>query len=849
MRESEERLSNAPSSRRKRRAPNHRSDKTRHAFDIAALSVFGVTLVGCPLLLGGATPWAVWASAGLSALSLLSAIAVRQPSVYEARLPLAIALVVALGWTTLQALPLPCAALRLISPNTASEAYAAARALGEGAPAMCTLSLDPGQTRIELVKLASMLACFVAAALFSSSGMRRRVHFLVAASVITMMCAAFAHWLFQLDRVFGLYRPVYADSTLLAPLMNPNHLAAFVGMGAPLLVAFGMREEHNRLKRTLWYFATALSVVCVGATLSLSGIGSLVIGLAVFALLLQLRRRGRKRSRATMAFAVAFIAIGFTIAAGSLTKVVSSPSSGQGVTRATLVGAGFARAVRNPIFGIGRGAYVAASANEGDAQRRVTSPENVIAQWSSEWGFVVAAFLFFVIGRELYKRARIHPSTVSLAVLACILSLASHELFDFSTEMLGISIVGATLLGSLIAPSGTNVDDFATVAGEGIRIRHLAAPSLAVVLIGALALGPMLTRWSSDDARERLIGYMRVDDRARFHNTLSDAVSLHPAEPSLALLAGAEAREHADPNALRWLNRAMLLAPRWASPHVEAARVLIASGHQDQALLELREAAQRDARSAIDLACSIVRRDPSPALAMRSVPTGRNREAYLDAIGACLPPTSAGVLAIDRELLRVAPRHPSPRVRAIRGQLAQHHFDEAIAEARALSRENPGLMDATAVYAEALMGGRRFPEAIEVLRRDESRFEDPSTLVRLRARAEAGRGDAQHMRAAIDELRGLASGSRHELASVMILLAQLETQLGNDGQALAAYDEAFEFQPHISILEALAKSAERQGNREKAYQAYTQLVELVPTNESYRAARTRLVGSRPILGL
>ncbi len=221
----------------------------------------------------------------------------------------------------------------------------------------------------------------------------------------------------------------------------------------------------------------------------------------------------------------------------------------------------------------------------------------------------------------------------------------------------------------------------------------------------------------------------------------------------------------------------------------------------------------------------------------------------MDALARCASPSTEAVLALDRELLRLDPSLPRPRVRAIRASLAAGDASGALAHATALSNQNPHDRDVALAYAEALIGNRRFTEASEYTRRVEGQFSDPRPFIRLRARAQTAEGNARGMRVAIDELRGLSSGSNYDLASTMILLAQLETQLGNHPQALLAYDEAFEFQPHITIMQAIANCAERQGNRDKAYQAYTKLVEMAPSNEQYRARRDALVGSPSPLGL
>lgn len=780
-------------------------------------------------------------------ISVLAATWALDAAVGEMRMPLGFAVAGTLLWTCVQAMPLPCGLVHSLAPAAADDVRAAASLLGEEEPAMCTLSRDPGATVEEIAKGASLLAMFVSAGVLAASGYRRRVLLAVAVSVAFLAFIALSHTVFGLRAVFGVFTPVDTVPHLVAPILNENCLAGFLTMGVPIMLAFGLSEDRSRAKRIAWIAAAAITSGCVVLTVSRGGIAALVCTLLIFGALAFMRAGGAKskkeggRGRPGALIAVAAVlVVGGGLGMFVASKDVVSDYAVNDMRKVELTEQGLLLALENPWTGTGRGGFSAAFVRHGGTFKRAVYPENWIAQWSSEWGIPVTLLLVSAIAAALFRVLRRTRSLMKLAAGAAILGIVIHDVVDFSLEHLGIAAVAISVLAALVVPRLGSTENVASEPPRGLKLRWLTWASCAFAMFAVAFIGPRLPGASVLSLDKELARLYESGERAEFRSTLVRGVRLHPSEPSFALYAGAEASKHSDPSALRWLSRAMMLAPEWASPHVEAARVLVARGLVDQALLELREAATHDSSLPVTLGCWILNQNPRAELALRSAPIGENRILYLDALAMCLDPANPSVRPIEDEIARLNPSYPGPILRRARAAVARGSHAEAIATLHPIVRQAPDNAAAVLILADALVGANRAEEAIRLLRQTERHVDDPSELVRVRARAETARGNAAGMRAAIDELRGLAGGSSHMLSAALTLQANLESTLGNDGRAIAALDEAYRFEANPFTLVSLAGIAERLGNRGLALRTYTRLVALEPGNSAYQAERNRL---------
>lgn len=814
----------------------------RGAATQVASGLLGVTLVVSPQLLGGVFGWGTSIIATLAGASCLAAAwAVRAEGQSALRTgTLGWVALAVLAWTALQAAPLPRGAVALLQPEALDMWDAAARLLGSDPPAWLPLSLSPHGTRAEVVRGAAMVAAFLASWLLVGLGKRRLGLVLVASSTLAMALVALGHLAAGADTVFGLYRQVHTASALPAPLLNQNHLSGFLAMGAPLFVGLGL-DTQDKGQRLAWL--TGAAVVGATALLAISrgGAASLVCGLLMLGLLGLTRHR--KPGRARVATPLILIAATAAAAAGLGLYVASEAlfrdfEAGD-VSKIQLAGEGLGLALDHPFVGVGRGAFSAAFVWQHGQDVRFTHPENLLAQWTSEWGLVVGVGLMAVILGSIVRAVRGAHTWTHLGALAGVASIAIHELVDFATELSGVAVVVAALAGCALAPSRRKERHQATEdeSSSGFRPWAIASFVGATALVSVAAFGWRLDANSVYALQRELEEQMQHARRHPFAATLRRAVRLHPAEPSFFLLAGAEAVRHGDPSALAWLNRAMNLARGWSAPHQETARYLARAGRPRQAFLELRQAEERRTGSAVATACAILQTQPDLVEEfVRTAGDDALGTALLDGVAGCLPLEATAAAAIDEQLW--SRDVVAARVRVAQRALASGEPTEALAVLAPLAEVREDAVRLT--RARALLAAGRSLEAIRALDGAESWSQRPESILRLRAEAEAAARREDAMRSTLEELRGYAAGRTSLLASAWIVQGRLERQLGNNGRAMQAFERADRIDPASGGLTHVARLSEELGDYARSFRAFADLCRTSGPSSPHCAARDRV---------
>jgi tetratricopeptide (TPR) repeat protein len=308
----------------------------------------------------------------------------------------------------------------------------------------------------------------------------------------------------------------------------------------------------------------------------------------------------------------------------------------------------------------------------------------------------------------------------------------------------------------------------------------------------------------------------------------------HPSEPSFPLIGAGVAVAQGEEAAPTLINRAMELAPGWASPHELAASWLLRRGRSDQALLEVREAAVRDHKAAGAILCRMLGGNAPATIAFRAAPDGREGIPLLENAAKCLAPDPARAEVVDAEILRRDPSALEPQLRRVRRLLVQTDARGAEREARALAARHPESDAVIAAWAETLLAIGQPAGALDTVRDAQERGGDMETLLRIEARAHAALDDADAMREAVERLRILAAGDARHLAEAMRLRATLEAELGNQAQALEVLENAQRLDPRRSTLVRIARLAETLGARERARRAYAELASEEPETAAYR---------------
>ncbi len=775
-----------------------------------------VTLIVAPQLLGGVFPWAVAiicilaGTAGILASRRVEIIGVRRRSATL----LDWMMVIALAWTGLQLVPMPGTLVGFLVPESVDAWRSNATLFGEPPGSLIPMSLDPGATRLEVAKGCAIVAVFLAARVFTASRQRRRVLRGVAASAIAMALVAFAHKLAGAADVFGMYTPVYASSRLLAPLMNENHLGGMMAMGSP--IAIGLAMDAKAIEERIGWAAGG-GVCALAGILSFSrgGILALTIGMAVFmavyAARLSRRHGSILRSRTVPILFIGALAI-ILFAVG-----LQGSDLGRELSHRHNIAPKFAGAVAalpviasHPIAGVGRGAFSAAFVDEQGTEKRFFYPENLPVQWASEWGLPITLALLVVIIWSIARGFRLSRSHAHLGGLAGLVAIGTHQLADFSLELVGVAVVAAATLGAVADSVSVRRQQPLRKLCTVISIMSVGAAALALSLLG----GDVFTlEMQSRAALER-------GDNVKARDLTKRGLSLHPSEPIFALTGAEVAVRERDASAARWINRAQELAPLWSAPHLLAARWLFSLGELDQALIEIREAEALRPGSARTTVCSLLRANEDPAIALRAAPQGLDGAKFLDRAALCLPLQSPAAARIDSAARTHDPNLPGPRSRQAKRLLAEQQPLEAV---DLLRRSSDLDSNGQRILAEAYMQGNDPQAAARTIAPLLSASDVPSSVLRTAAAIYVKIGDEESLQRVLSRLRGQTAGKAKSLADLELFVGKLYESQRRYAPALKAYENSHRAEESRQALLAMARVADAMGNRQRALLTYRRL--------------------------
>jgi tetratricopeptide (TPR) repeat protein len=789
---------------------------TRSVSTAPDTAVLCATILVAPQLFGGAFPWSVLVIAGLCVASFGIALWVRRTDATPVLDGVFAVMGVAWLWTCLQAIALPqglARALRLGSVESAERlnglAWADATSL--------TISYEPGSTHLQILIGIAILSAFLAARLGGASGLRP-IAVATAISAALLGLVGVAHEASGTTTLFGLYRPRFTATRMLAPLMNGNHLAGFSLLGA--LIAAGCAASTKQSRRRLPWIA--VSIFCTSVltwTLSRGAIGALLAGFGIFAAWLY-RRHESAGARVTIPAAVAGATLLGVAAFAGLEPILRRFET-EGFDKVEVALKGFRLLEGSAwVVGVGRGAFSSAFVFHEGLSDRYTHPENLIVQWTTEWGLPVALVLMLVLALALWKRFRSAEDPLVAVVCIAIFALSLQNLVDFSLEMAGVVVVVASLFGAVL-PAQTKLD-------------HGRKQGLLLTLLGVFVatlglLGPGVLGSDTQSIVDRLTQYMKADDEARFEATLRRGLALHPGEPAIALLAGAYAGAKRHPDAPRWLAVVMDEAPDWGVPHAILADWLLAEGRIDQALLEVRLAEQRRPGSGSKVLCDVLKRNPQFEYVERAAPTDGARIAFLNRTASfCGGLPEALRLEIDEAILRSEPTHAPASLRKAKRLSTESRFGEATSLLEEALGADPNDVTLWTALIGTHLGAGDPTRALAVLEEAASQGIEARTLGEAKARIEARQGDTDAMRATLARLRGESRGNPVLLAQALMLEGELEGSIGNIDEALSAYEAADAASPAAPALQRAARLAAQSGRPSYARQTYRTLCHREP---------------------
>lgn len=747
-----------------------------------------VVMVALPLARGG-VDWRVQLAAA-AALPVLLWLCLR----HEVELPLAgLLLFAVLAVTGLQLVPVS-SSWHDIAPATRRLFEATLVPLGRY-PAALPFSLDPASTGRELAKAVAGLSAFLIGWV-AGHGRRRRSILMVALAAAGLLVAAAA-----LGAALFRVSPVVAPSF---PFVNPNHLAASLNLGAFAILGVAL-GAHGPARR-LWLLGFVLVVCVLGLSLSRAGIAAFAVGFAVF-LGLGLRRGTDDTGsggRTLLSLGITLALAGAVVAYLALPRVfaeLATLRTAKEETKVALWAPALRMAGERPWTGIGRGAFEAtfAAYNADGGQVTFTHLENEWIQPLVELGIPAGLLLVGTLSATWLGGAwRARRGWKEVGLLAGVVAVATHSLFDFSLELLGVAVPFMVALGLV------------TAGGRVVRCGRWGPRLTALALLGCSLGG--FGAWYAQRPDRALRAITSAKDSAEAVSAATQAVVYRPADFLPHAVVGVRLQEEDRcSEAMPWLNRAMLLNPMAPQPHLSAARCLAAAGQGT--------AAQREFR----LAISLGRRD--------ALVEALDWFTDLEDLLRVAPDAPEDLMALGQILERERPQDAATVYRRLldtfaddkaltplaRATKAAGDLDGALALARQRTAAVPGDALAWRVAAEVLFELDDAPAADQAIR--DGLAASPGSPVLLRLLYDRALG-ARKFSEARKHAEAILARSPWELATKELLIARALATQGRLPEAIERTETAIGLAPGSTTpLLALASYCEAAGLFDRAIAA------------------------------
>jgi tetratricopeptide (TPR) repeat protein len=551
-------------------------------------ALIGVCLAAA-VLLGGAH-FAVQVALTLGLLALLALRLASRGALARWRSLPSLLFVGLLATTLVQLLPLPAALIGVLSPG-AADTYEMALGPDYG---WAPLSQAPVATAAAVVPLlALLLASVLVAELVWKSRHRRQVVLGLAAAGTAVGAIGLGHSLAGVSRPFGSFG--YASGAFTATFVNANHLGAFLTMGFALAGAVALFET-GRLQTA----GAVGALVCAWGAVATRSRGAwlaLATAAAILAAGWLWSRRGARLAGLVATGAGAGLAAATWLARDAL-AAAAGDTARAAYNKADLWMSVPALLRDFPALGVGRGAFghVFERYRAADLPYRTFEfLENEWLQTLIDWGPLAGITTVAVTAWLLVRVARRIPEEpLAVGAAGALAALGLHNLVDFNLQVLGVALPAAVLLASLGGPlrppgrqrSGT--PRWAPARGQKL---WWAAGTAALLLLTAATAGSVV--WSEEQDLQRLNALLTASPRNAIGSAAEPLLRRHPSDHLLPLTVARHLAQTGEPRqAMRWINRAMFLAPQSSYPHRLAARILWRLGARQQALLEYRLACE-----------------------------------------------------------------------------------------------------------------------------------------------------------------------------------------------------------------------------------------------------------------
>jgi O-antigen ligase len=543
--------------------------------------------------LGSAPRWAQAIVAVVVAIALTPQIWSRSAS--ERVSPLLILLGLSAALSALQLVPLPEGALELLQPTGHSLREDGAMLVGF-APST-SLSLDtPGTLRAVAFFVTLVGVAVVALRIAATERGRYRLLVLVGGICAATTVTVGVHYLFDIDDLYGLYTP-RATPSLLAPLLNENHLGSLMALGTIVTLGLALYPRQRGWVRACWLLAVAACGVVTVSSHSRGATLALIVGfLVTIGILIGQRFTTSKPTRRSAQFITSSLPLGVVVACAVVLVIYwSAAGVERELTRTSLADlekptskftawrSAMSLVGESPWVGVGRGAFETSFSRVHSASGQATFShlENEYLQAVVDWGIPASvALAVAMLWLMITAIRRWRDGVLAAAALGSLSVIAVQSVFDFGIELLGLA-VPVTILTAVLT-----YRPLQQASPKTLRQARTTRAILVVALVASacVLLAPCTTTLEEDRAG--------IGRSATPLETARDALARHPldyygyATVAQHLLRGGEQR------GIRFLNHAMSLHPYHPGLHLMAARLLLRTGHPEQAASEYSLALQ-----------------------------------------------------------------------------------------------------------------------------------------------------------------------------------------------------------------------------------------------------------------
>ncbi|HSN27819.1 MAG TPA: O-antigen ligase family protein [Kofleriaceae bacterium] len=566
-------------------------------------------LVFAVFAIGSADRWAQ----SIVAMLVLGAVApyIASRRVLDRRAPVLGLLAIAIALCTLQIIPLPHAILDVVTPTTSALRDDGAMLLDTDPWNAVTVDVH-ATLRALLFFVILFGAAFAGLRIAVSERARYMLQIAVAGTCGLAALVVGVHLLVGATSLYGLYEPQQAHPAVLGPLLNTNHLGCLMAVGTVLSLGLAMFRRQSSLVRATWFVCAA---ACAGVTAASESRGAMValVSGAIVTLGIRLGQRfvrsgGRTGSRAsfvTSSLPIALVAVCAVVvivyaSAGGVTDrfsrttldEVNAPTSRFVIWRdaTKLIG-------ESPWLGVGRNAMEATLTRVHPSSSFATFAfvENEYLQAVVDWGIpgalaICAGVLWFAsVALRRWKDGPLVAGAIGAVTVALVQST-----FDFGLELLGVALP-VTLVACTISyvPLREASGRMLAVARGG-RVFLVALLAAAAVLLWLPATETVYEDHLALAKRQQV-----SLDEAR------DLIQRHPLDYYGYARAAEALAKVGSRESIPLLNHALRLHPTHSGLHLLAARMLLSSGHAEQATIEYA-AALRGASRPLPIVSEIV---------------------------------------------------------------------------------------------------------------------------------------------------------------------------------------------------------------------------------------------------